>query len=388
MRIEWGANWEDGLGGAHERAGQDPNIKAMDPEAAARVKFEFEKTFMFHLPRICEHCLNPACVSACPSGAMYKREEDGIVLVDQDRCRGWRMCVTACPYKKVYVNHVTGKAEKCTFCFPRIEAGQPTVCSETCVGRLRYLGIVFYDEDAVLTAASVEDEGDLLDAQRAVFLDAHDPGVQAAAYGAGMPEEWVEAAKLSPVWRLISECRIALPLHPEYRTLPMVWYVPPLSPVLDAVGATGRDDTDADDVFHTIRDLRIPVEYLAELFIAGDADTAAGVLMKLAAMRAYMRTRTLDGTVTEELLDGIGMSAVQVEAMYRLLAIAKYDERYVIPSAYAKDAAALEAQAASTSDCSLDCEGGPGMVADRPDLITRRSDGRLGLNLFADGGPA
>ena len=119
MALEWGANWEDGLGGAHERAGADPNLVAMDPEAAARVKFEFEKTFMFHLPRICEHCLNPACVSACPSGAMYKREEDGIVLVDQDRCRGWRMCVTACPYKKVYVNHSTGKAEKCTFCFPR-----------------------------------------------------------------------------------------------------------------------------------------------------------------------------------------------------------------------------------------------------------------------------
>ncbi|MGY2003994.1 nitrate reductase subunit beta [Blastococcus sp. SYSU DS1024] len=404
MAIEWGANWEDGLGGAHEHAAGDPNIANMDPQAAERVRFEFEKTFMFHLPRICEHCLNPACVSACPSGAMYKREEDGIVLVDQDKCRGWRMCVSACPYKKVYVNHATGKAEKCTFCFPRIEAGQPTICSETCVGRLRYLGIVFYDEDAVLAAASVEDEHDLLEAQRNVFLDPHDPAVQALAREAGMPEEWLEAAKLSPVWRLISEYRIALPLHPEYRTLPMVWYVPPLSPVLDAVGAAGRDDTDADDVFHTIRDLRIPVEYLAELFTAGDAEAAAGVLMKLAAMRAYMRTRTLDGTVAQELLDGIGMTAEQVEAMYRLLAVAKYDERYVIPTAYSKDAAALEAQAAAATEtgCSLDCEGGPGMGGDpvgatverfslvkdgdtvrpgRPGLFARRSDGRRGLNL-------
>ncbi|WP_104526351.1 nitrate reductase subunit beta [Blastococcus atacamensis] len=404
MAIEWGANWEDGLGGAHEHAGGDPNIAKMDPQAAERVRFEFEKTFMFHLPRICEHCLNPACVSACPSGAMYKREEDGIVLVDQDKCRGWRMCVSACPYKKVYVNHATGKAEKCTFCFPRIEAGQPTICSETCVGRLRYLGIVLYDEDAVLAAASVEDEHDLLEAQRDVFLDPHDPAVQALARAAGMPDEWLEAAKQSPVWRLISEYRIALPLHPEYRTLPMVWYVPPLSPVLDAVGSAGRDDTDADDVFHTIRDLRIPVEYLAELFTAGDAEAAAGVLMKLAAMRAYMRTRTLDGTVAQELLDGIGMTAEQVEAMYRLLAVAKYDERYVIPSAYSKDAAALEAQAAAATDtgCSLDCEGGPGMGGDpvgatverfslvkdgdsvrpgRPGLFTRRGDGRRGLNL-------
>ncbi|WP_020658803.1 nitrate reductase subunit beta [Amycolatopsis benzoatilytica] len=405
MSLEWGANWEDSLGGAPERAGTDPNIAAMDPEAAARVKFEFEKTFMFHLPRICEHCLNPACVSACPSGAMYKREEDGIVLVDQKRCRGWRMCVSACPYKKVYVNHSTGKAEKCTFCFPRIEAGQPTICSETCVGRLRYLGLVFYDEDAVLAAASVEDERELLEAQRAVFLDPHDPETVRLAYEAGLPEEWVLAAQASPVWRLISEYRIALPLHPEYRTLPMVWYVPPLSPVLDAAGAAGRDDADADDVFHTIRDLRIPVEYLAELFTAGDADAVAGVLMKLAAMRSYMRARTLDGTVAEELCDAVGMPGEQIEAMYRLLAVAKYDERYVVPTAYDKDAAALEAQAASTSDCSLDCAGGPGMtdqaatterfhlVAEdervrpgRRGLFSRRSDGRLGLSIDPAGG--
>ncbi len=402
ISLSWGPNWEDNLGGAHEHAGGDPNIAALTPDAAAAVKFEFEKTFMFYLPRICEHCLNPACVSACPSGAMYKREEDGIVLVDQHKCRGWRMCVSACPYKKVYTNHVTGKAEKCTLCFPRIEAGQPTVCAETCVGRLRYLGIVFYDEDAVLAAASVADEHDLLQAQRDVFLDPRDLDVQQAAREAGMPQEWLDAAAASPVWRLISDYRIALPLHPEYRTLPMVWYIPPLSPVLDAVGRAGRDDADADDVFHTIRELRIPVEYLAELFAAGDADVVAGVLMKLAAMRSYMRGRTLDGAVSQELLDGVGMSAEDMEAMYRLLSIAKYEDRYVIPRAYSKDAAALEAQAAATADCALECEGGPGMgerektatvqsfhlVADdqgvhpgRQPLIGRRSDGRLRLSI-------
>ena len=131
-----------------------------------KVKFEFEQTFMFYLPRICEHCLNPSCAASCPSGAIYKRDEDGIVLVDQDRCRGWRMCVSGCPYKKVYFNHKTGKAEKCTFCYPRIEVGIPTVCSETCVGRLRYLGLVLYDADRVLEAASIEDEHDLYEAQR------------------------------------------------------------------------------------------------------------------------------------------------------------------------------------------------------------------------------
>ena len=84
---------------------------------------------MMSLPRLCEHCLNPTCVASCPSGAIYRREEDGIVLIDQDKCRGWRMCVSGCPYKKIYYNLSSGKSEKCIFCFPRIEAGQPTVCS-------------------------------------------------------------------------------------------------------------------------------------------------------------------------------------------------------------------------------------------------------------------
>ena len=110
---------------------------------------QFENTFMMYLPRLCEHCLNPACAAVCPSGAIYKREEDGIVLIDQDKCRGWRMCVSGCPYKKIYYNWSSGKSEKCTFCYPRIEAGQPTVCSETCVGRIRYLGVILYDADRI-----------------------------------------------------------------------------------------------------------------------------------------------------------------------------------------------------------------------------------------------
>ena len=132
---------------------------------------------LFYLPRICEHCLNPTCVASCPSGAIYKREEDGIVLVDQDGCRGWRMCITGCPYKKIYFNHRTGKAEKCTFCYPRIEQGEPTVCAETCVGRLRYIGLVLYDADRVTEAASTRDEKELYRAQRDIILDPHDPEV-------------------------------------------------------------------------------------------------------------------------------------------------------------------------------------------------------------------
>jgi nitrate reductase beta subunit len=149
MKIEWSANWDDDLGGSPDHGDKDVLLKNI----ADKVKFEFEQTFMFYLPRICEHCLNPSCAASCPSGAIYKRSEDGIVLVDQDRCRGWRMCVTGCPYKKIYFNHRTGKAEKCTFCFSRVEVGIPTVCSETCVGRLRYIGLMLYDADKVLQAA-------------------------------------------------------------------------------------------------------------------------------------------------------------------------------------------------------------------------------------------
>ncbi|EEB9150732.1 4Fe-4S dicluster domain-containing protein, partial [Salmonella enterica subsp. enterica serovar Paratyphi B] len=108
--ISWSANWDDDLGGSLETMHEDPILQKMSEQVEA----EFQKAFMFYLPRICEHCLNPSCVASCPSGAMYKREEDGIVLVDQDACRGWRMCVSGCPYKKVYFNHKTGKAEKCT----------------------------------------------------------------------------------------------------------------------------------------------------------------------------------------------------------------------------------------------------------------------------------
>ena len=151
MKVSWSANWDDDLAGGPALTAADPVLAKISDD----VRLEFERTFMFYLPRICEHCLNPACAASCPSGAIYKRTEDGIVLVDQDRCRGWRMCVTGCPYKKVYFNHRTGKAEKCTFCYPRVEVGIPTVCAETCVGRLRYIGLVLYDADRVLAAASV-----------------------------------------------------------------------------------------------------------------------------------------------------------------------------------------------------------------------------------------
>ena len=351
MNVSWSANWDDDLGGSLEHAVKDPMLKGIED----KVKFEFEQTFMFYLPRICEHCLNPSCAASCPSGAIYKRAEDGIVLVDQDRCRGWRMCITGCPYKKVYFNHKTGKAEKCTFCYPRIEVGIPTVCSETCVGRLRYIGLMLYDADRVLEAASVENDHDLYEAQRSVFLDPNDPAVAAAAERDGIPGDWIEAAKRSPVRRLIQDYQVALPLHPEYRTMPMVWYIPPLSPVVDVVKDTGHDAEDKDNLFAAIDTLRIPVEYLANLFTAGDVAPVNAVLKKLAAMRSFMRDINLGRNPNEEIAAAVGMGGEEMYEMFRLLAIAKYDERYVIPTAHAEQAHALEELA---TDCPVGEYGG------------------------------
>jgi nitrate reductase beta subunit len=355
MKISWSANWDDDLGGGPELATQDPVLKKIKDEVGDRVKLEFEQAFMFYLPRICEHCLNPACVAACPSGAMYKRVEDGIVLVDQDKCRGWRMCVTGCPYKKVYFNHRTGKAEKCTLCYPRIEVGLPTVCSETCVGRLRYLGLFLYDADRVTEAAATENEQDLYEAQLDLILDPEDPQVIEAARRDGIPEDWLVAARKSPVYALAKKYRVALPLHPEYRTMPMVWYIPPLSPVVDALRETGNDAEDAGNLFGAIQSLRIPIEYLAELFTAGDVAPVSRSLHTLAAMRAFMRDENLGNELDPSIPAAVGMDEETMFQLYRLLAIAKYEDRYVVPEAHAEVGRDLE-----ELGCSLDFEDGPG----------------------------
>jgi nitrate reductase beta subunit len=291
-KVEWSGNWEDDLGGEFAKRSQDYNFEGVEKE----IYGQFENTFLMYLPRLCEHCLNPACLAACPSGAIYKRAEDGIVLIDQERCRGWRMCVSGCPYKKVYYNWSSGKSEKCIFCFPRIEAGQPTVCSETCVGRIRYLGVILYDADRIQEAASVEREQDLYPAQLSVFLDPNNLTVQEQARRDGVPETWIEAATRSPVYKMAIEWKVAFPLHPEYRTLPMVWYVPPLSPIQSAAEAGKMT---VNDGMPDVRSLRIPLRYLANLLTAGAEEPVAAALERMLAMRAYMRAKTVEGAVDE-----------------------------------------------------------------------------------------
>ncbi|MDT0500449.1 MULTISPECIES: 4Fe-4S dicluster domain-containing protein [unclassified Halomonas] len=181
VKPTWGANWDEDRG-----EGDYPN------------------SYYFYLPRLCNHCANPACLAACSRNAIYKRQEDGIVLVDQERCRGYRYCVNACPYKKIYFNEQISKSEKCIFCYPRIEKGLPTACAQQCVGRIRWIG---YRDD---------EEG--------------------------------------PIHQLVEKYKVALPLHAEWGTQPNVFYVPPLSP--------SRYGTDGQELDES----RIPLSYLESLF--------------------------------------------------------------------------------------------------------------------------
>ena len=159
---------------------------------------------------------------------------------------------------------------------------------------------------------------------------------------------------------------VALPLHPEFRTLPMVWYVPPLSPVVSTLETDGYE-ADPDDVFGAIDNLRIPLEYIANLLTAGDVDVVRGVLHRLAAMRSYMRKREVLGEVDEQLPGRVGLTGPELERMYRLLAIADYEDRYVIPQAHAELGERLMQE---QGGCGLDFDGGPGncgAVDPRPD---------------------
>jgi nitrate reductase / nitrite oxidoreductase, beta subunit len=320
MQIQWGPNWEDDLAGVSETGMYDVNFRKLDYS----IYLEFRNVFMFYLPRLCEHCLNPACVASCPSGALYKREEDGIVLVDQERCRGWRYCVSGCPYKKVYFNWQTGRSEKCIFCYPRIEAGMPTLCALTCVGRIRYIGVILYDADRIKQAASAKSEQELYPAHLDMILDPNDPEIQKAAANQGIPKNFIDAALRSPVYMLAKEWKLALPLHPEYRTLPMVWYIPPLSPIHEhAKDADGLDVIDS---------MRIPITYLANLLTAGDEAPVRLSLKRLMAMRMYMRSVRVKNSPDDSVLEAVGLTVESAVSMYELLSIAKFENRFVVPT--------------------------------------------------------
>jgi nitrate reductase beta subunit len=190
---------------------------------------------------------------------------------------------------------------------------------------------VLYDADRIEAAASVEDPKDLYPAQLGVFLDPNDVSVQEAARREGIPEQWLEAATRSPVYKMAMEWKIAFPLHPEYRTLPMVWYVPPLSPIQSAAEAGKMS---AKDGMPDVRSLRIPLRYLANLLTAGDEEPIARALERMLAMRSYMRAKSIEGRIDESIPERVGLTRARIEEMYKIMALAAYEDRYVIPTTH------------------------------------------------------
>jgi nitrate reductase beta subunit len=244
--------------------------------------------------------------------------------------------MSACPYKKVFYNWESGKAEKCIACYPRVESGMPTVCSESCVGRIRYNGIMLYDADRIEAMASTQNEQDLYEAQCSIFLDPNDPAVIAAARAEGINEDWIIAAQKSPIYKMAIDWKIAFPLHPEFRTLPMVWYVPPLSPVQSQIDQ-GNLPVGPDGAIPLASAMRTPTKYLANLFTAGKEEPIRSSLNRLIAMRSYQRSVHVEGVADTRALEAAGISEDQAKEMYRYLAIANYEDRYVIPTGHEEE---------------------------------------------------
>jgi nitrate reductase / nitrite oxidoreductase, beta subunit len=143
-----------------------------------------QQCWMFYLQRICNHCAYPACLASCPRKSIYKREEDGIVLIDQERCRGYEECVRACPYKKSFFRTHTRKSEKCIACFPGVEQGIQTQCVINCIGKIRLFGF---------------------------------------------KSRWDNPREDNPIDYLVHIKKIALPLYPQFGLEPNVYYIPPIN---------------------------------------------------------------------------------------------------------------------------------------------------------------
>jgi len=337
MDLQSGPNWDDDLGGSPDYARQDVNFKHLSSQEQEAM-FQLEQMTFAYLPRICNHCLNPACVASCPSGAIYKRGEDGVVLINQERCRAWRMCVTACPYKKSYYNWHTGKSEKCILCYPRLESGQAPACMHSCVGRIRYLGVMLYDAERIEAVASC-DESELIDRQMEIYLDPNDPAVIKAAKANGIADSTIDAAQKSPTYKFIKEWGVALPLHPEYRTVPNLFYVPPLLPAMATV-ENGTYNTTTDSLWAKIDASRMPIQYLASLFSAGNGEKIKEVFRKLMTVRLHRRDVTVGDLDVKELnqaLKDTGMTRDEADAIFRLTSLPLFDQRFVIPAAHREE---------------------------------------------------
>jgi nitrate reductase beta subunit len=248
------------------------------------------------------------------------------------------MCISGCPYKKPYFNWATGKSEKCILCYPRLESGQPPACFHACVGRIRYLGLLLYDAERIEEVAKANAE-DLVDAQRSIIQDPFDTEVIASAKANGADHAVIEAAQRSPVYRFVKQWQLALPLHPEFRTLPMLFYVPPMLPVLAAskngkYEIAGADGEGAAPLLSSLEKARLPLRYLANLFSAGNEKVVEAVYRKMIAVRVYMRSKKVKDVSEAEAAQALAQgktSPEEAEAIFRLTSLPTYDERFAVP---------------------------------------------------------
>ncbi len=179
-------------------------------------------------------------------------------------------------------------------------------------------------------AASAASDQAVYPAHMQILLDPEDPAVQKAAAAEGIADAVLRAAARSPVYPLIKTWKLALPLHPEFRTLPMVWYIPPLSPVKHHSESSQEQDF--------IDSLRIPITYLANLLTAGDQAPVRQALKRLSAVRHYMRSKRIENKVDKTVLDSVGFSEETIEKIYRLLSLASLEDRIVLPKTAPGDA--------------------------------------------------
>ena len=194
------------------------------------------------------------------------------------------------------------------------------------------MGPLLYDMDRVAEVANVDDK-DLIEAQRGMILDPHDPEIIAEARKQGISESWLDACQRSPVYRMVKDWNIALPLHPEFRTLPSLFYIPPESPVKTTPdGSDALNMVNGKAVLPKMDDFRIPVRFLANLFSIGDPEPVEKALLRQLAVRGYRRSIRVEGNADTDVLAEVGLTEQDAKDMHRLLALAHYHERFVVPT--------------------------------------------------------
>jgi len=209
----------------------------------------------------------------------------------------------------------------------------------SCVGRIRYLGVMLYDADKIEAVASC-DEKDLVQKQMDIYLDPFDPEVIKAAKENGIADSTIDAAQKSPVYKFVKEWGLALPLHPEFRTIPNLFYVPPLLPTMAFV-ENGTYETTTESFWGAIEKSRLPMQYLANLFSAGNEKTIEIVLKKLMAVRLHRRNETVGDLPEKEVSDPmkeVVMDKDTADAIFRLTSLPLFTDRFVIPAAHREEA--------------------------------------------------